>query len=121
MSGDLRALAERYVTLTGEVEAVRRAMLACLTNGAGEHPARPTHPARSAGGSHPNAIAAQQVEERIIELLCSTAGLKTTEIAAQTSAKVNTTTQRLQRMKEKGQIERLDGKEGGWQAAAVPA
>ena len=42
MSGDLRALAERYVTLTGEVEAVRRAMLACLTNGAGEHPIRPS-------------------------------------------------------------------------------
>ena len=38
MSGDLRVLAEKYVALTGEIEDVRRAMLACLTNGGGELP-----------------------------------------------------------------------------------
>ncbi len=33
--GDLLALTEKYVALTGEIEDVRRAMLAALTNGAG--------------------------------------------------------------------------------------
>jgi Transposase, Mutator family len=35
---DLRTLAETYVALTGQIEEVRRAMLACLTNGAGDAP-----------------------------------------------------------------------------------
>jgi hypothetical protein len=83
MSGDLRVLAEKYVTLTGEIEDVRRAMLACLTNGAGDTPDAPfAQPARSPGGSqHPNAIAAKEAEAQIIGLLRATPGLRTVEIA----------------------------------------
>ena len=84
MSADLRVLAERYVTLTGEVEAVRRSMLACLTNGAGEHFIRPTQPARSSGGSHPNAIVARQAEEPIFKLLQDQPGMRAAELARAT-------------------------------------
>ena len=119
MSGDLRVLAEKYVTLTGEIEDVRRAMLACLTNGAGAEPVRHTKPARSPGGSHPNAVLAAAAEAKIIELLKATPGLRTTQIAKQTHCKVNTTTQRLQRMKDRGVIERLD--DSGWTASAASA
>ena len=68
---------------------------------------------------HPNAILAQQAESQIIELIKTTPGLKTTEIAKETGSKVNTTTQRLARMRERGLITRGDGG-SGW-AAAAPA
>jgi hypothetical protein len=41
MSGDLRALADKYVALNGEIDDVRREMFACLTNGGGANPVRP--------------------------------------------------------------------------------
>ena len=47
---DLRALAEQYVRLSSEIEGVRQAMLASLTNGAGEN--RPfVSPSRETGES----------------------------------------------------------------------
>jgi hypothetical protein len=119
MSADLLALAAKYVALTGEIEEVRRAMLACLANGAGEHPARPTQPARSSGGSHPNALKAQEVESQISEMV-RTRPLRMAEIASVMGAKQSTTAERLRRMRERGLIERLDGKEGGWTASAAP-
>ena len=61
---------------------------------------------------------AQQAELQIIELIKTTPGLKT-EIAKETGSKVNTTTQRLARMRERGLITRGDGG-SGW-AAAAPA
>ena len=47
MKGDLRALAEEYVALNGEIDDVRREMLACLTNGASE--SRPPYFSPAAG------------------------------------------------------------------------
>ena len=121
MSGDLLALAAKYVALTEEIEDVRRAMLACLANGAGEQPARPPQAGRPGGtGSqpnHPNALKAQEAESKTVELLRSTPGLGTTQIANETGSKVNTVTQRLQRLKDRGVIERLDG--SGWGAVPV--
>ena len=122
MSGDLLALGAKYVALTEEIEDVRRAMLACLTNGAGEHPTRPPQPARrGSGGSqpnHPKAILAAQAEEKIIELLRSTPGLGMTQIAKETGSKTNPVVQRLQRLRDRGVIERLDG--SGWTVSAAP-
>jgi DNA-binding NtrC family response regulator len=118
--GDLRALAERYVTLTGEVEDVRRAMLACLTNGAGESPVvRPTS-ARSKPGEkgsrskHPNAQLAAEAEGQILDLL-KTRPMRMAEIASEMGAKQTTTTERLRRLRERGQIVPADG--GGWAVA----
>jgi hypothetical protein len=117
MSGDLLALASKYVSLTGEIEDVRRAMLACLTNGAADTaptprpmPARPTKP-----GGHPNAAAAQEAEAKIIELLRATPGIGTAALARATGAKVNTTAERLKRMKAKGLT--VGGGADGWTAS----
>ena len=123
---DLVELARRYVSLSDQLETVQGEIkLAVLNGGAGERPAHPT-PAGRPGGtgsqpSHPNAILAQEAEAKIIEVIKATPGLKTTEIANEMDAKVNTTTQRLQRLRDRGVIERLDGKESGWQTAAVSA
>ena len=73
MSGDLLVLASKYVALTGEIDDVRRQMLACLTNGAGANPVRPT-PAKRPGAkgpqpSNPKAIEAAKAEEAIVDLL----------------------------------------------------
>jgi hypothetical protein len=115
---DLLILASKYVALTGEIEDVRRAMLACLTNGAGANPVPPT-PAKRPGAkgpqpSHPNAIAAQEAERKIVELLQATPGLKTSQLAKATSSKTNTTTERLRRLKARNLIMPAEG--GGWAA-----
>ena len=118
MSGDLLALGAKYVALTEEIEAVRRAMLACLTNGAGEHPTRPPQPARSAGGpsqSQKMAMAAE-AEAKILELLKSQPGLGTAAVAKATASKTNTVAQRLQRLRDKGAI--TGGGNEGWVAAS---
>jgi hypothetical protein len=115
MSGDLLALASKYVSLTGEIEDVRRAMLACLTNGAADA-ARTPRPmqARPKPGSHPNALKAAEAEAKMIELLRASPGMRTTAIAQATGAKKSTVTERLRRLQARGQVER--GEEGDWTA-----
>jgi hypothetical protein len=115
---DLVELARRYVTLSDELANVRGEIAkAVLNGGGGNEPARPTSPARQASGGHPNAKVAQQAEAKIIEVLRSSPGLKTTEIAKAMDSKLNTTTQRLSRMRDRGEIIRSDDG-NGWQAAA---
>ena len=110
---DLRALAEEYVALTGQIEEVRRAMLAFLTNGTDPNP---TRPARSSGGSqHPNAKAAKAAEERILELL-KTRPMRMAEIAAEMQARPSTTSERLRRLRQRGLAGPVDG--GAWAASA---
>jgi hypothetical protein len=120
MGGDLLVLASKYVALAAEIEDVRRAMLACLTNGAGANPVPPT-PAKRPGvkgpsPNHPNIQAAAKAEKAIIDLLRATPGLKTTELAKTTNAKINTTTERLKRLKARHLVTPAEG--GGWQASA---
>jgi hypothetical protein len=120
MGGDLLVLASKYVALAAEIEDVRRAMLACLTNGAGANPVPPT-PAKRPGvngpkPSHPNAVAAAKAEEAIIELLREQPGLKSTQIAKETKSKASTVTKRLKRLKARGQV--AGGGDDGWQAVA---
>ncbi len=47
---------------------------------------------------------AAEAEARIIDLLRSTPGMKTTEIARATQSKTNTTVERLKRLRERGQV-----------------
>jgi hypothetical protein len=135
---DLRALAEKYIHLTGEVEQVRRAMLTALTaNGAGGEPepeskANFTRPARSPSGgikpkpssrssaqsSHPLAIKAAKVDQEIVAMLRATPGLRTVEIAKATSAKTSTTVERLKRLRARGSVVSAEG--GGWASAPSP-
>ena len=73
-------------------------------------PARPKKP-----GGHPNAAAAQEAEAKIIELLRATPGMGTAALTRATGAKVNTTAERLKRMKAKGLA--IGGAGGGWTAS----
>ncbi len=115
-SDDLVALAKRFVDLTAEIEDTRRAMLTCLTNGAGGEATRPTHagpagPSTSSGEAPPQAfdksasnrmIEAAASEARIIEVLKQQPGMGIMALAAATSSKKSTTAQRLRRLREKG-------------------
>jgi hypothetical protein len=74
VAGSLVELAERFLRLSTEIEDVRRGMLACLGNGAGdpvprpppaERPARPTT-ARLKPGLHPNAAKAAPIDQRVL-------------------------------------------------------
>jgi|SRR5580704_1822706 predicted transcriptional regulator len=118
MAGDLLALAAKYVALTGEIEDVRRAMLACLANGAGDAH-RPTSAGRPGAkkGSQPShkTVMAAQAEERILELIREKP-LRMTEIATEMGAKQNTTSERLRRLKAKGLVAPAEG--GAWAASA---
>jgi hypothetical protein len=130
MSGDLVQLAERYVHLSGELSGIRDAMKRLLLNG-GAAPApeaklkpNPTSAKRpgvkgsqrQARSSHPNALLAAEAEARIIALLRSTPGMRPSEIARQMAARPNTTVQRLERMRERGEVQRDD--QGAYAALA---
>jgi hypothetical protein len=119
MSGEnLAQLAERFLRLTGEVEEVRRSMLTVLTNGGGEKPEIPfSKPVRASGGSqpsqHPNAAKAAEAEETIRTLLRERP-MRMGEITAAMAAKQSTTSERLRRLRQRGQVT-LDG--GAWAAS----
>ncbi len=110
---DLRALAEQYVRLSSEIEGVRQAMLASLTNGAGE--SRPfIPPSRETGGSQARRDAAAAEEAKIVALIRERP-MRTSEIARAMAAAGSTTIQRLRRLRERGQI--TGGGEDGWRVA----
>jgi hypothetical protein len=134
---DLKALAEKFVTLTVELEATRRQMLAALRNGAGGEPTKLnfTRPARSPSGgkkskpskpslkssaqsNHPNAIRSAKVDQEIVAMLRATPGLKTMEIAKATGSKTSTTVERLKRLMARGMAQRLG--DGGYSAPPAP-
>ena len=119
MSGDLRALAEKYVTLTEEIDDVRRDMLACLTNGTGANPVRPTSAPRRGepASQHPNAAKAAKVDQQVLDLLKATPGMKVSELAKLTASKTSATSERLRRMRARQLVAPVDG--GGWQAVAA--
>jgi hypothetical protein len=111
---DLVELARKYVTLSDSLEAVRSEIKRAVLNGGGEKPEIPfSRPARPSSGSkpakpskHPNALAAAEAEAKIVALLRSTPGMRPVEIAKAMAARPNTILQRLQRMQERGQVER---------------
>jgi hypothetical protein len=68
VAGNLVQLAERYIHLSGELDATRDAMKRLLLNGGGGDSVRPIQPARSSGGSqHPNAAKAAAAEALTLE------------------------------------------------------
>jgi hypothetical protein len=118
VSENLVELAQRFVRLSGELDAARDAMKRLLLKGAGEPPKAPFVSARSKpGASHPAAIAAGNAEREIMELL-KVRPMGATAIAKAMDSKVNTTAQRLARMRERGLVAPAHG--GGWEATAAP-
>ena len=112
--GDLRDLAQEYVALTGQIEEVRRAMLAALTNGAGEKPQIPFSPAVR---RRPGGVATQQAEQAIVALLGKEPGLKTAAIAKATCAPLVTTQDRLRRLRVRSEV--AGGGRDGWRVTAA--
>lgn len=110
-------LARKFVRLSDELEAVRGEIARAVLNGAGPQE-NPPPPVRSSGGSHPNAIAAKEAEQAIIEVLRSSPGMGTAAVARATDSKVNTTAQRLARLRDRGMI--AGGGGGGWTASTAP-
>lgn len=118
MSG-LVELARQYVSLSEQLEGVREQIKHAVLNGGGGAvvTARPIQPAKKAGGSkssHPHVAAAAQAEAKILELIRDQP-LRTAQIAKLTEAKVNTTIERLKRLRDKG-MATSDG--GEWRASA---
>ena len=80
--------------------------------------ARPTQARSKPGGSqsnHPAAIVAAAAERKILEVLRSSPGMGTAELARATDSKVNTTAQRLQRLRAR---ELVQGGGEDWRASA---
>jgi predicted Rossmann fold nucleotide-binding protein DprA/Smf involved in DNA uptake len=138
MAENLIQLAERFVRQSRELDETRDAMKRLLLNGAGDHPARPTQPARPALGgksqsqegqaerpslkralpNHPNAIAAKEAQDRILEILRA-GPRRMAELASETETRQSTTSERLRRLREKGLVVQANG---AWQAvSAAPA
>jgi predicted Rossmann fold nucleotide-binding protein DprA/Smf involved in DNA uptake len=115
---DLRALAERYVTLEREIAEVRNAMRHALGNGVDAAPNPP--PARSKpGGSRAEALAqAAEAEQRVLALL-KDRPMKAAEIARQTASKVSTTAERMNRLERRGMVQRAI--DGAWSLQSTPA
>jgi hypothetical protein len=121
MHGNLVELAQRFVRLSGELDATRDAMKRLLLNGAGGASENPT-PAKRPGAkgpqpSHPRALRAAQVGQTIHELLRSSPGMGRAAIARATASGRSTTVERLKRLQAKGLIERA-GPGPGWRAPA---
>ena len=114
-----RAIAAKlsvWVALNDQLEAVRGEIARAVANGATGEAARPTQARSKPGGLHPNTLKAAEAEALIIERLKEQPGMGTAELARATDSKVNTTTERLKRMKAKGLIER-DTASAGWAAS----
>jgi hypothetical protein len=120
MAGEgLVELARRFVELSDELEGVRGEIRKAVLNGTGGSAPRPT-PARSKPGNprgpqHPKTVAAAEAETRILSLLRATPGMGTMAIARATGAKRNTTVQRLQRLRARGEVQGGGG--DGWTAS----
>jgi hypothetical protein len=95
---------------------VRREMLACLTNGGGANPVRPTSAPRRGepASQHPNAAKAAKIDEKVIGLLKDQPGMKVNEIAKLTASKTSTASERLRRLRARHLVAPAEG--GGWQA-----
>lgn len=132
MSGaGLVELARRYVACSDELESLREQIKLAVVNGGGDdkpsapfveagRPGRTGSRLQSQESQSQKMILAQEAEERIVELLRRTPGLKTGQIAERTASKTNTVVERLKRLRAKGQVTRGDGREDGWSAAAAP-
>ena len=121
MSGEgLVELARRYVACSDELEALRGEIRKAVLNGVGgEDRAAPfTRPARVLSGvQRANLVGAQAAEARIVELLKERPSLKTGAIAAATGSNVQTTADRLKRLRKRGAIG--GGGVDGWTAASL--
>lgn len=106
-------LARRFVELSDELETVRGEIKRAVLNGAGEN--RPFSPAVR---QRPAGKAAEEAEKAIVKVLEDKPNLGTSALAKATSASVNTTKERLKRLRAKGTV--TGGGAEGWRTTAPP-
>jgi hypothetical protein len=114
---DLVALAQRYVSLSAELEETRSAMRASLMNGSDGNPTTAGSSGLPNKGMDREAVLAQSkaADERVLALLREKA-MRPSEIAKATRSKLSTTRERLQRLRKRGEVEPTAD---GWRVARV--
>ena len=115
--GGLVELARQYVALSDQLETVRRQIKLAVMNG-GEMAkvpfVRAARPGEKSGSQQAKAIAAAAAERKLLDLICQQPGTGTAALARSTGAKVNTSAERLKRMKLRGEVH--GGGAVGWTA-----
>jgi hypothetical protein len=115
---DLVALAQRYVSLSAELEETRSAMRAALMNGSDGNPTTAGSSGPPNKGVDREALLAQSkaADERVLALLREKP-MRPSEIAKATRGKLSTTRERLQRLRKRGVVESAAE---GWRLAVNP-
>ena len=129
---DLRALAERFVSLSSEIESVRREMLICLSNGldpdeasAPGQPAsakpngRDPHPPPRQAKARQSAFAAKTAEQRLIAAMRDHPGASVDGLAKAAGANRSSTGERLRGLASRGVVTKDSG--GHWRLVAEAA
>ena len=115
--GGLVELARQYVALSDQLETVRRQIKLAVMNG-GEMAKAPfvraARPGEKSGSQQAKAIAAA-AERKLLDLIRQQPGTGTAALARSTGAKVNTSAERLKRMKLRGEVH--GGGAVGWTAS----
>jgi hypothetical protein len=113
---DLVALAQRYVSLSAELEETRSAMRAALMNGSDGNPTTAGSSGPPNKGMDREAVLAQSkaADERVLALLREKP-MRPSEIAKATRGKLSTTRERLRRLHKRGAVEPAAD---GWRAIA---
>jgi hypothetical protein len=107
-------LAQRYVALSAELEEMRNAMRAALTNGSQVNPTMAGSSGPPNKGMNREAFLAQSkaVDERVLALLREKP-MRPSEIARATRGNLSTTRERLRRLHKLGVVESAAD---GWRA-----
>jgi DNA invertase Pin-like site-specific DNA recombinase len=120
---DVVELARAVCEADDALQAAKEALRIVLLNGAAGDDRRPPPPPRSKRPGPPinqvRAATAAEAEAQIVALLKDRPGLKTSEIVKATGAKGSTVSERLRRLKEKGEVE--GGGQDGWVTATAQA
>ena len=127
---DLRALAERFVSLSSEIESVRREMLVCLSNGVDHDeasaPGQPAaakaqpngvdlHPPPRQAKARRRAFAAKTAEQRLLSAMRDNPGASVNVLAKAAGANRSSTGERLRQLAGRGAVEKDPA--GRWRIA----
>jgi hypothetical protein len=99
-------LAQRYVSLSAELEETRSAMRAALMNGWDKNPTKAGSPDPPNKGTDRESVLAQSkaADERVLALLREKP-MRPSEIVRVTHGKLSTTRERLRRLRKRGVVE----------------
>jgi hypothetical protein len=112
---DLCALAQRYVSLTTELEDVRQQMKTALLNGGGSETARPPTSPRQGRNERRELLETSAARDEAVMALLKDGPMSQAALVRAIGVAQSTTQQRLQRLLAKGLLARSD--DGDWSIA----